>query len=87
MYLKSFLSSFPEFFIICLHVPLTYKNYKKLSSTLSDTSTLGDNNKDHVHVLYIFHTMVLLKLKGFEYPLLYTAKIMDTHSCDDPNGY
>jgi hypothetical protein len=83
MYLKSFLSSFPEFYSICLHVPLTYKNYKKCSLELSDTFASKDNDKDHVHVLYISHTTVLLKIKGLASPLLYTTQIVDIHSYYD----
>jgi hypothetical protein len=40
------------------------------------------NDRDHAHVLYISHTMVLLKIKGLAYSLLYTTQIMGTHSCD-----
>jgi hypothetical protein len=82
MYLQSFLSSSPRFYSPCLHVQLTYKSYKMCSSVLSDISASGGNDRDHAHVFFKSHTMVLLKLKGLAYPLQYTVKIMDTHSCD-----
>jgi hypothetical protein len=83
MYMKSFISSSLRFYSPCLCVQLTYKSYKMYSSELSDISTSGGNYRDHVHVFCKYHTMVLLKIKGLAYPLQYTTKIMDTHSCDD----
>jgi hypothetical protein len=82
MYLKSSLSSSPKLYSPSLHVQQTCKNYKMYSSTLFDTSALGGNDRDHAHVFYKSHTMVLLKIKGLAYPLQYTAQIMDTHSYD-----
>jgi hypothetical protein len=52
------------------------------SLVLSDTFASWGNDRDHAHVFYKYHTMVLLKIKGLAYPLQYTAQIMDTHSCD-----
>jgi hypothetical protein len=83
MYLQSFLSSSPRFYNPCLRIQLTYKSYKMFSLLLSDIFSSGGNDRDHAHVFFKSHTMVLLKLKGLAYPLQYTMKIMDTHSCDD----
>jgi hypothetical protein len=52
------------------------------SLVLSDTSASGVSDKDHAHVFFKSHTMVLLKIKGLAYLLQYTAQIMDNHSCD-----
>jgi len=82
MYLQSFVSSSPRLYNPCLRVQLTYKSYKMYSSILFDTSTSGENDKDHAHVFFKSHTMVLLKLKSLAYLLQYIAKIMDTHYCD-----
>jgi hypothetical protein len=82
MYPQSFLSSSPRFYSPCLHVQLTYKSYKMCSSIFSDISTSRGNDRDHAHVIFKSYTMVLLKLKGLAYPLQYTTKIMETHSCD-----
>jgi len=82
MYLQSFLLSSPRFYSPCLHVQLTCKNYKMYSLVLSDIFALGGNDRDHSHVFWKYHTMVLLKIKGLAYPLQYTAQIMDIHSCD-----
>jgi hypothetical protein len=53
------------------------------SSVLSDTYVLWNNDRDHSHVFYISHTMVLLKIKNLAYLILYTSQIMDGHSYDD----
>jgi hypothetical protein len=52
------------------------------SSVLSDTFSSWENDRDHAHVFYKSHTMVLLKINGLAYPLLCFAQKMDTHSCD-----
>jgi len=83
MYLKSFISPSPNFYSPCLHVQQTCKNYKMYSSVIFDTSTSGGNDRDHAHLFYKFHTMVLLKTKGLKYPLQYTTQMMDTHSYDE----
>jgi len=82
IYLQSFISSSPRFYSPCLRVQLTYKSYKMYSSVFSGNSTSGGNDKDHAHVFYKYHTMVLLKIKGFSYPLQYIMQIMDIHSFD-----
>jgi hypothetical protein len=87
MYLQYFLSSSPRFCNLCLRVQLTYKSYKKCSLVLSDISASGGNDRDHAHVFFKSCAMVFLKLKGLAYPLQYTVKIMDTHSCDELLSY
>jgi hypothetical protein len=83
MYLKSSPSLSPNFYSPCLHSLLTCKSYKMCSLALSDIYASLDNDKDHVCVFYISHTMVLLKIRGLLYPLIYTTQIMETHSYDD----
>jgi hypothetical protein len=39
MHMRLFPSSTPEFCNFCLHVPLTYKSYRKYSLVMSCTST------------------------------------------------
>jgi hypothetical protein len=53
------------------------------SLVLFDTFASWDNDRDHTHVFYISHTMVVLKITDLAYLLIYTVKIMDTHSYDD----
>jgi hypothetical protein len=87
MYLQSFLSSSPKFYIPCLRVQLTYKSCNMYSSELSGISTSRGNDRDHAHVFCKSHTMVLMGPKGLAYPLQYTVKIMETHSCGDLFSY
>jgi hypothetical protein len=47
-----------------------------------DTFASLENDKDHVHVFYIFHTMVLLWVKDSTFLLPSTAKMLGTHSYD-----
>jgi hypothetical protein len=83
MHLMSSPSLFSRFYSPCLRVQLTCKNYKMYSSVLSDTYASWDNDRDHAHVLCISHTMVQMKIRGLTCLLLYTVKIMDTHSYDN----
>jgi hypothetical protein len=46
------------------------------------TSTSWDNDKDHVHVLYISHTMVLLWVKDSTFLSPSTVQRLATHSYD-----
>jgi hypothetical protein len=62
MYLQSFLSSSPRFYSPCLRMQLTYNSYNMYSSELSGTSASRGNYRDHAHVFFKSHTMVLLKL-------------------------
>jgi hypothetical protein len=83
MYLQSFISPSPRFYSPCLHVQMSYKSYNIYSSEMSNIFASEGNDRDHAHVFFKSHTMVLFKPNGLEYPLQYTVKIMDTHFCDD----
>jgi hypothetical protein len=54
---------------------------------LSNSSSSWDNGRDHVHALYIYHTIILPKINGLAYLLLYTVQTMDTRSYDDLMSY
>jgi hypothetical protein len=82
MHLSSFPSLFPRFYNPCLHVLQTCRNYKMYSWELFDTFASWDNDKDHVHVFYISHTMVLLWVRDLEFLLPSIVKMLGTHSYD-----
>jgi hypothetical protein len=74
MHMMSSASLSPRFCSPCIHVQLTCKNYQMYSLILFDTSASWDNDRDHAHVFYISHTMVLLMIKDLARLQLYTAK-------------
>ena len=53
MYLQSFISSSPRFYIPFLCVQLTYKSYKMYSLVLSNIYASGGNDRDHTHVFCV----------------------------------
>jgi hypothetical protein len=60
--------------------PPTYKSFNMNSWVLSDTFASLDNDMDHSHVPYIYHTMVLLLAKGLVLLFPCTARKLGTHS-------
>jgi hypothetical protein len=80
--MRSSPSIFPKFYNPCIHVLQTCKSCKMYSWVLFDSFTSWDNDRDHVHVFYIFHTMVLLWVKDLTFLLPNIAQRLGTHSYD-----